>query len=45
MLVYTTQVNNTFRARWFASSEVIRLVIFTSKQPKKNKVAFVGIFS
>ena len=44
LLVYTTQVNNTFRARWLASSEVISQVLFTSEQPKKNKVAFVAIF-
>ena len=29
-LVYTTQVNSTFRARWLASSEVISQVLFTS---------------
>ena len=28
-----------------ASSEVISQVLFTSEQPKKNKVAFVAIFS
>ena len=44
VLVYTTQVNSTFRARWLASSEVISQVLFTSEQPKKNKVAFVAIF-
>ena len=44
-LVYTTQVNGTFRARWLASSEVISQVLFTSEQPKKNKMAFVGILS
>ena len=37
-LVHTTQVNSTFRARWLASSEVISQVLFTSEQPKKNKV-------
>ena len=42
-LVYTTQVNSTFRARWLASSEVISQVPFTSEQPKKNKMASVGI--
>ena len=41
---YTTQVNSTFRACWLASSEVISQVLFTSEQPKKNKVAFVAIF-
>ena len=44
-LVYTTQVNSTFRARWLASSEVISQVLFTSEQPKENKVAFFGILS
>ena len=44
-LVYTTQVNCTFRARWLASSEVISQLIFTSEQPKENKLAFVGILS
>ena len=43
--VYTTPVNSTFRARWLASSEVISQVRFTSEQPKKNKMAFVAIFS
>ena len=38
--IYTTQVNGTFRARWLASSEVISQVLFTSEQPKKNKMAF-----
>ena len=38
-LEYTTQVNSAFRARWLASSEVIRKVLFTSEQPKKNKMA------
>ena len=28
-----------------ASSEVISQVLFTSEQPKKNKIAFVGILS
>ena len=40
-LVYTTQVNSTFRARWLASSEVSSQVLLTSEQPKKNKMAFV----
>ena len=35
ILVYTTQV----------SLEVISQVLFTSKQPKKSKMAFVAIFS
>ena len=38
-------MNGTFRARWLASSEVISQVLFTSEQPKKNKMAFVGILS
>ena len=38
-------MNSTFRARWLASSEVISQVLFTSEQPKKNKIAFVGILS
>ena len=37
MLVYTTQVNSAFRARWLASSEVTSQVLFTSVQPKKEK--------
>ena len=44
-LVYTTQVNSTFRARWLASSEAISQVLLTSEQPKKNIMAFVGTFS
>ena len=40
---HTTQVNSTFRAHWLARSEVISQVLFTSEQPKKNKMAFVGI--
>ena len=40
LLVYTTQVNSTFRAHWFVSSEVISQVLFTSNQPKKNKNGF-----
>ena len=39
LLVYTTQVNSTFRARWLAGSEVISQVLFTSQQPKNNKMA------
>ena len=38
-------MNSTFRARWLASSEVIRQVLLTSEQPKKNKMAFFGILS
>ena len=45
VLVYNTQVNSTFRARWLASSEVISQVLFTSEQPKEKKKAFVGILS
>ena len=43
--MYTKQVNSTFCMRWFASSEVISQVLFTSKQPEKNKKAFFAIFS
>ena len=45
LLVHTTQENSTFRACWLASSEVISQVLFTSKQPKKIKMAFVNISS
>ena len=38
-------MNSTFRARCLASSELISQVLFTSEQPKKNKLAFVGILS
>ena len=38
-------MNSTFRARWLASSGVISQVLFTSEQPTKNKMAFVGILS
>ena len=38
-------MNSTFRARWLASSEVISQVLFTSEQPKKNIMAFLGILS
>ena len=37
-------MNSTFRARWLASLEVISQVLFTSEQPKENKMAFVAIF-
>ena len=40
ILVYTTQVNSTFRVRWLVSLEVISQVLFTSEKPKKNKMAF-----
>ena len=39
LLVYTTQVNSAFGARWLASPEVIIQVLFTSEQPKRNKMA------
>ena len=39
ILVYTTQVNSAFAARWLASLEVIIQVLFTSEQPKRNKMA------
>ena len=38
-------MNSTFRALWLAGSEVISQVLFTSEQPKKNKMAFVGTIS
>ena len=38
-------MNSTFHARWLATSEVISLALFTSEQPKKTKMAFVGILS
>ena len=44
-LVYTTQVNSAFCVRWLANSEVISQVLFTSKQLKNNKIAFVGLLS
>ena len=40
MLVYTTQVDSTFRVRWLARSEVISQVLFTSEQPKKNSYSY-----
>ena len=36
-------MNSNFRGRWLASSEVISQVLFTSEQPKKNKMAFIII--
>ena len=45
ILVYTTQVNITFRARWLASSEVISQVLFTYEQPKKNNGFCCYIFT
>ena len=44
-LVYTTQVNSTYHTHWLASLELISQVLFTSEQPKKNKMAFVSILS
>ena len=38
-------MNSTFCTRWLANSEVISQELFTSEQPKKNKMAFVGILS
>jgi len=32
-------MNSAFRERWLTSLEVISQVLFTSKQPKKNKMA------
>ena len=45
MLVYTTQVNSTFRARWLASSVISQVLFASEPQPNKNKMAFVGILS
>ena len=39
LLVYTTQVNSALGAHWLASPEVIIKVLFTSEQPKRNKMA------
>ena len=44
-LEYNTPVNSAFRTHWLNSSEVISQVLFISEQPKKNKMAFVGILS
>ena len=44
-LVYTPQVNSTFRARWLASSKVISQVLFNSEQSKENKMASIDMFS
>ena len=44
-LVHTIQVNSTFRRYWLANSEVISQVLFTSKQLKKNNIAFIGTLS
>ena len=35
-LVFTTEVNSAFCARWLVNSEVINKVLFTSEQPKRN---------
>ena len=32
VLVYTTQVNSTFRVRWLASSDVISQVLFSDTE-------------
>ena len=32
-------MKSAFGARWLASAEVIILVLFTSEQPKRNKMA------
>ena len=39
-------MNSAFGARWLASPEVIIQVLFTSEQPKRNKMAsrFASIF-
>ena len=36
---------NRFCARWLASLEVISQVLFTSEQPKKNKMAFAALWA
>ena len=33
-------MNSAFGARWLASPKVIIQVLFTSEQPKRNKMAF-----
>ena len=38
-------MNSTFRARWLAGLEVISQVLTSREQPKKHKMAFVGILS
>ena len=45
MLVYTTQVDSAFRVHWLAHPEVISQVLFTSAQPKENKIAYASILS
>ena len=45
VLLYTTQVNSTYRVCWLGSSEVISQVLFTSEQLKKKRMAFVVILS
>ena len=44
VLVYTTQVNSTFRAHRLACSEVISKVLFTFEQLEKNKMAFAATY-
>ena len=39
-IYHTTQVNSAFGKRSLASLEVIIQVLFTSEQPKRNKMAF-----
>ena len=43
-LVYTTQINSAFRARWLARSEVISQVLFTSERTNFFVRPFVGIY-
>ena len=45
VLLYHTSEYSTFCARSLASLEVISQVLFTSEQPKKNKLAFVCTLS
>jgi len=44
MLVYTTEVNSTFHARWLASLEVISQVLFTFKHRTACKFFCLTIF-
>ena len=37
--MYTTQVNSALGVRWLASPGMIIQVLFTSEQPKRNKMA------
>lgn len=39
LLVYTTLVNSAFRVFWLVNSEMISKVLFSSEEPKRNKMA------